>query len=429
MENNSTDSTSYFPLYVGCTDANLSEDSLTSVYWDTANISSELKITSIVMATILLLFLIIGLPSNVILIISIICKHLKQPTHILLLNLAISDVLVCSIFIPFGIVSGYAGGFVLGSNDRLRCQVCQFNGFVFSAVTIASLNTLGLISIDRFVYFKYPLSYHRYVTATKTVFVILLVWLFSAVQSILPLFGFGTIRYTYSTCSCMVYLYGRTHITKNVYYMLLLVLLGLFPVITMVVTNVWIIIIVRKQIKKLYKTRRSFGNKGELKNHQQSLKKEISKTKNKKQLALFRAFGMILIANGITWVPVIILTIIYLTANQDDDVPFGFIIFTFLSFISHSVLHPIIEGCLIPEIKTSFKKVLCPCEKRNRARKCIDALENERRSDWCLRCLDICSFALLSGSQDMMYVNAVTSCSNHAGNRLDMKLDTIDTCE
>ena len=414
MENISSGSTADFFFYMGCNDANLSEDSITSKYWDTASISPELKITSIVMATILLLFLIIGLPSNVILIISIICKHLKQPTHILLLNLAISDVLVCIIFIPFGIVSGYAGGFVLGSNDRLRCQVCQFNGLIFSAATIASLNTLGLISIDRFVYFKYPLSYHRYVTATKTVFVILLVWLFSAVQSILPLFGFGAIRYSYSTCSCQVYLYGRTHITENVYYMVLLILFGLFPVITMVVINVWIIIIVRKQIKKLYKTRRSFGNKGELKIHQQSLRKEISKTKNKKQLALFRAFGTIIIANMITWVPVIILTIIYLTADQDNGVPFGFKIFTFLSFISHSILHPIIEGCLIPELKSNFMKILCPCKKRVRASLNIDAVDDDRRSYWCLRCLDICSFALLSGSQDtkLAQVEATTQETN-----------------
>ena len=413
-------STSHLPSYVSCSDDNLSSDSITTEYWDTASINPDFKIASIVMATILLLYLIIGLTGNVILIVFIISKHLKEPTHILLLNLAISDAFLCGLFMPFGIVSGYAGGFVFGSSDKMRCQVCQL-GIVFSALSIASLNTLGVISFDRFVYFKYPLSYPRYVTITKTVIVIILVWLFSALQSVLPLFGFGEIRYTYSLCFCYVYLYGSTHIAKNVYYLMLLAIFGLFSWITMIVTNTWIIIIVKVQIKKLYKIRKSFRNRNERLNHQQSLRKEIRKAKNKKQLALLRTFGTLLIANLITWLPLVLQSFATFIIDS-EDIPIGVYMFVYFSFISHSVLHPIIEGCLIPELKTKFKNILCPCKKQDKA-----TLKKSGEDDGptgCRTYLDICSFALLSESRDVMDVNADTNFSS-AGNRLETDTNTL----
>ena len=402
----------YSPPYESCYDPKLSNDSITSEYWNAADVKPELKIVTAFTATVLLLYLVVGLPSNVILIISIISKHLKEPTHILLLNLAISDMLVCTIFMPFGIVSGYAGGFIFGSNDQMRCQLCQFVGLVFTALSVTSLNTLGLISMDRFLYIKFPLSYPRYVTASKTVFIIILVWLFSVLQSVPPLFGFGSIRYSYWTSLCLIRFYGRTSVTENAYFVLL-VILALIPMVVMLVTNAWIIIIVRIQIKKLYKTRRSFGNKRQLQNHQQSMRTEINKAKNKKQLALFKAFGTILIANMITWVPLIILAAI--STGRNYDVPFGFYTFVFLTFTSHSILHPIIEGCFIPELKKDFRKVLCPCNKRDRTSINIDAVDDDGRSYCCLRYLDVCSFALLYGSQDVIdTASSHTSEGNHS---------------
>ena len=146
---------------------NISKNSITTEYWDQASINHDFKVASIVLATILLFFLIIGLPSNVILIINII-KDLKLPTYILLLNLAIADVLVCAIFMPFPIVSGYAGGFIFGNSDKVRCQVCQL-GIIYTGLSIASLNLLALISLDQFLYIKFPLRYHLYVTPKRTI--------------------------------------------------------------------------------------------------------------------------------------------------------------------------------------------------------------------------------------------------------------------
>ena len=394
-------SISHLSTNLSCMDANISRDAITNEYWDQASINHDFKVASIVLATIVLIFLIIGLPSNMILIISII-KHLKLPTYILLLNLAIADVLVCAMFMPFPIVSGYAGGFIFGNSDKVRCQVCQL-GIIYTGLSIASLNILALISIDRLLYIKFPLRYHSYVTPKRTIFSAILAWLFSSVQAILPLIGFGEIRYTYSVCFCLVSFIDSTHGTNNIYYIMLIAILSLVPIITIIVTNIWIMIIVREHFKKLHRIRKSFRNKRGLKEHLQKIKTEITETKNKKQLAILRVFLTIVCANAITWVPTVILAFMHL---KKDDWPIGLFILVFLTFISNSIIHPIVEGYFIPELRKSFKKILCPCRIGHTVTN-IDTMDDKKgwSSSWCSRCLEICSFAVLPESGNIKELN------------------------
>ena len=177
--------------------------------------------------------------------------------------------------------------------------------------------------------------------------------MFSLVQAILPLIGFGEIRYSYSICFCQVYFIDSKNGTNNIYYILLLAILSLLPIIVIIVTNIWIVIIVKKHLKNLYKVRKSFGNRKELQDHLQTMKREITTTKNKKQVALLRVFGTILGANVITWVPAVVLAFAHL---KREEWLIGIYIFVFLTFISNSIIHPIVEGYFIPELKKSFDK-------------------------------------------------------------------------
>ena len=95
----------------------------------------------------MLLFVLIGLPANAVIIVSTLRKSRKDITRILLLNLAVSDFLVCLLVMPFTVVAGFAGGFIFGNSDYIRCQVCQ-TGVIFMILTILSVNILGLISVD-----------------------------------------------------------------------------------------------------------------------------------------------------------------------------------------------------------------------------------------------------------------------------------------
>ncbi len=85
--------------------------------------------------------------------------------------------------------------------------------------------------------------------------------------------------------------------------------------------------------------------------HDRIIQKRIHKQRNKKQFVLVRVFGA---ANVIVWMPILVLTIT-LAVVDGDAVPLGYYSFF---FFMHSVVHPLIEGCFIPEIKATIKKLM-----------------------------------------------------------------------
>lgn len=158
-------------------------------------------VAALATGVLILLFFLVGVPSNLVVIISILKKRLyRLPTHILLLNLAISDLLVCLFVMPFTIIAAFAGGYIFGSSDYIRCRVCE-GSVVFTALTFFSVCILSLISVDRFIFIKFSLYYEKWVTRRKIFIIITILWLLSLFVSLLPLFGFGEIEFVWGVTS------------------------------------------------------------------------------------------------------------------------------------------------------------------------------------------------------------------------------------
>lgn len=343
-----------------CLDENLSHHLITTEYWQVSPALTSLGITT---ASVLLLFLLIGLPSNLLISLSILCKKLyRQPTHLLLFSLAMSDLLMCVLVMPIIIVSGYAGGFILGSSDRVRCSVCQ-TGVSFTASTLASLHILALMSLDRFLFIRYPLRYENIVTPGRTVTLILIVCALSCLMAILPLFGIGDIYFDHLTFSCSPRFDYHTDITKNIYYLILVVAEAMLPISILVITNIWVMCVARRQIKEIYKIKKSIGNEEQAKAYQRSLKTRMQQEKYRKQLRLLRVFGAIFVSHMITWIPLIVRVIEVLVRGSDVPSQWSnFIIIT--SVTSHPVLHPLIEACILPEIRRQLNICRRCCKHR-----------------------------------------------------------------
>ena len=73
----------------------------------------------------------------------------------------------------------------------VRYEICQL-GVIYLVLTFISLNTLALISVDRFLYIKKPLHYNMIVTIKKTLVAVLLLWMFSILVSIPPLLPYAS---------------------------------------------------------------------------------------------------------------------------------------------------------------------------------------------------------------------------------------------
>ena len=116
-----------------------------------------------------------------------IVKHrsLRTVTNAFIFNLAATDFLLSVLCMPFAFISCIAGRWVFGD------IVCGITGFLLSMLCIASILTLVLISIDRFMAIKRPLKYNDLITAQNTKRMIGYVWIQAALCSALPALGWG----------------------------------------------------------------------------------------------------------------------------------------------------------------------------------------------------------------------------------------------
>lgn len=348
---------------VDCFDANLSRDSLTIEFWRSRDISDSFRNTGIVIGTVMLLFFLIGLPSNVVIIVSILLHKLyRQPTLFLLLSLALADLLACCLVMPPTIITGLVGEYVFGESDHVRCSVCQ-TGVISIMLALVNLHILSLLSLDRFVLIKFPLRYGKLVTVKGAIIAVICVWLLSILLSMLPLFGFGEIYYDHPTFTCTAQFDGDTHITKNINFLILVLAEVTLPFLILIITNTWIVFIAQKHIREVYSIKQNIMGAEKQLEYSQTLQSKLHHRKNKKQLQLLRVFGSILISNFITWTPLLVRIIeAYVTGSDNTSLWSNSIVI--LSINSHSVIHPLIQASLIPEIRNHIISPFKKCRQR-----------------------------------------------------------------
>ncbi|KAM9769405.1 alpha-1A adrenergic receptor [Menidia menidia] len=129
-------------------------------------------------------FILMAIVGNILVILSVVCnKHLQTVTNFFIVNLAMADLLLAIIVLPFSASLEVLGCWVFG---RVFCNI-------WAAVDVlcctASILSLCIISIDRYIGVKYCLKYPTIMTEGKAVAILLLVWVSSTVISVGPLLG------------------------------------------------------------------------------------------------------------------------------------------------------------------------------------------------------------------------------------------------
>ncbi len=129
-------------------------------------------------------FIIFAVAGNILVILSVVCnRHLRSPTNYFIVNLAIADLLLGTTVLPVSATLEILGFWVFG---RIFCDV-------WAAVDVlcctASIMSLCVISIDRYIGVSHPLQYPNIVTGRRALLAMLGIWVLSLVISIGPLLG------------------------------------------------------------------------------------------------------------------------------------------------------------------------------------------------------------------------------------------------
>lgn len=298
-----------------------------------------------------LLFIIaIGLPWNILVVIAILRQKLyQQPSILLLLNLSIADILTLLFSYPIAAATAIASEFFsLGTNDKIKCQFC-YAEIVSLAQFFESFFLIGLMSIDRLVFIVKPLKYDQIVTSCR-VFAAMTFTFFLSIAISVSTLGTPVARAFHGDIlSCWIPFDQNNHP-----YFIAPIVLGLLNLSVIILCNVWVIVIVQKNIKVIYKSRKSDGSTEFI----YDLNKKIESTRHRKQLHLFRVFGAILLANTLCWLPITIIVLILLLINEFNENLSVAAIFASICLVSIVLIHPVLETLLLKDVRDSLKSMI-----------------------------------------------------------------------
>lgn len=138
-----------------------------------------------VMISLTLIFIIIGtIIGNSLVCIAVgIVKKLQSPSNLLIVSLAVSDLLVALLVMPFALVQEVLQVWILGD------AVCDMWTSLDVMLCTASILNLCMISVDRYFVITKPFQYAMKRTPRRMGLMIMVVWVASALISIPPLFG------------------------------------------------------------------------------------------------------------------------------------------------------------------------------------------------------------------------------------------------
>ncbi|KAM4634130.1 alpha-1A adrenergic receptor [Polymixia lowei] len=139
---------------------------------------------AVILGLVLGVFVIFGVLGNILVILSVVChRHLRSVTHYFIANLAAADLLLSSAVLPFSATSEALGRWVFGR------PFCNAWAALDVLCCTASILSLCVISVDRYLAVSYPLRYPALATGKRGLAAVVVLWGLSAAISVGPLFG------------------------------------------------------------------------------------------------------------------------------------------------------------------------------------------------------------------------------------------------
>ena len=289
----------------------------------------------------------VALGWNLFIVITYIVKYkklLKVPANIFLFSLAITDILICLMVVPFTIVAAAAGEFLMGDNDFTRCKVCFVDGFFFVFLTSLSLYFLMMLSVDRCMHLVSPLNYKKYCRPWHSILAVIISCLMCFAISVPPAFGFGQWEFNRNFGLCL----PRWLPQRNLYYTGMLVVNVLTLIVILSFTNVWTLKIVSMVLKSNFLRQRSFRAT------QEEKAKDDSKY-HRQQRQLVKVFGALFLAYIVSWSPIVVMFIVvFITRGQ--NIPDWIFTIGWFCYLTNPMVHPMLESFFVMKLRLEISR-------------------------------------------------------------------------
>ncbi|XP_051560000.1 alpha-1A adrenergic receptor-like [Myxocyprinus asiaticus] len=380
----------------------LSEHFLSNISNTTTGVGITLDSQVIGVGIFLAFFILAAIVGNILVILSVLCnKHLQTVTNFFIVNLAIADLLLSTIVLPFSASLEVLGCWVFG---RVFCNI-------WAAVDVlcctASILSLCIISIDRYIGVKYCLKYPTIMTERKAAVILVVVWVSSMVISVGPLLGWKEPPpLDESIC----------RITEEPGYALFSSLFSFYlPLMVILVMYIRVYIVARRTTKSLeagVKRERNKSMEVVLRIHCRSIPGDSSTTSSKTKTHPFRsslsvrlmkfsrekkAAKTLAIVVGmfiLCWLPFFFVLPLGSFFPKLKPSEMVFKVIFWLGYFN-SCINPVIYPCSSKEFQRAFTRLLhCQCQRRRRIlrrfydqrwRTAMRGARRESHQDYCSR--------------------------------------------
>ncbi|XP_017268191.1 adenosine receptor A2b [Kryptolebias marmoratus] len=272
---------------------------------------------------------------------------LKNATFYFLVSLAVADILVGCLAIPFAII--------ISIGLPLDFYGCLFLACFVLVLTQSSIFSLLAIAIDRYLAVKIPLRYKELMTGKTAREIIAILWILSFVIGLIPFFGWNSkyLRCSNTTddkhrgglpqsCKLQCFFENVVDMEYMVYFNFFVCVL--LPLLIMLGIYVKIFTVARKQLRQI--ELKCVGN-GDSQN-QGLLQKEIRAAKS---------LSIIVGLFAVCWLPVHILNCLKLFYEDLDRPEYVMYVAIILSH-ANSAINPIIYAYRIQDFRTTFRRIL-----------------------------------------------------------------------
>lgn len=269
---------------------------------------------------------------------------LHKPTYYFISSLAVADFLVGALYIPFYIASSVA------RHWQLSFAWCKWHAAFISLSVNASLMTLCLVSVDRFLAITDPLRYQTTLTTRRSALLLLGGWIHSILWAVSPQLGWGEVVYDSKTSTCRPN-WGARGLGNRLYALGLALFPFAVPVVCMVYCYCRIFCVARQHIKSIKKN--SVQSSGSNASYQRAMETKAMKT-------LLLVLGAFVVA----WLPYTVSSIVTMTTKGTWDISISGLNAVLTITTLNGCVNPVIYGIRDQRFRSGARRVLCPQSSR-----------------------------------------------------------------